>query len=88
MTRIMPAIWALVLLATVASAMLVVQQTQKVRQLHAQLEAARQRQDEALVLHSRLLLERGALAAYSSVEQTAQTKLAMNFPESVERIDR
>ncbi|MDA1073947.1 MAG: cell division protein FtsL [Proteobacteria bacterium] len=88
MTRILPVIWTLALLAAVASAMLVVQQAQKVRQLHVQLEAARQKQDEALIMHSRLLLERGALAAYSSVEQTATTKLAMNFPETAERISR
>jgi cell division protein FtsL len=84
----MPVVWISLLAAVVASAMAVVQQTQKVRQLHVQLEAERKTEDQALVMHSRLLLERGALAAYASIEQVAAEELAMNFPESVERIER
>jgi cell division protein FtsL len=52
------------------------------------LEAAQRSQDEALAVQSRLLIERSALAAYQNVERTAQVKLDMQFPTTVERVSQ
>jgi cell division protein FtsL len=44
-------------------------------------------QDELLSEYSRLLLERSTLAAFQNVERIAQTELAMQFPEAMERLE-
>ena len=59
---------------------------QDVRQLFVALEHNQQRQDALLGEYSRLLLERGTLASYQNVDQVAERKLAMRFPEQVERV--
>ena len=78
----------LVLAGVVASGVQVVARTHEVRQLHQALEASRHHQDRLAAEHSRLLLERGARSAYFNVEQVAETKLGMRFPERVERLPR
>jgi len=75
------------LVAVVASGVQVALVSHEVRRLHGALEAAQQAQDEHLAEYSRLLLERSALSAYQNVERLAEEELAMQFPETVERID-
>lgn len=82
-----PVVWLVALLAVVGSGIQVVQQTHDVRRLHGQLQDAQRMQDAELAKHSRLLIERAALAAYQNVERTAQSELAMQFPRAVERIE-
>jgi cell division protein FtsL len=80
--------WAVLLLvAVVASGVRVAYSSQEVRSLHAQLQAARQRQDAELAEHSRLLLERGMETSYANVERVAQLQLDMVFPERAEQIE-
>lgn len=81
-------LWLLTLLAVVASGIQVAYSAQESRQLHIALEAAQQAHDEAIAAQSRLLIERAALAAYQNVERTAQEELKMQFPASIERVDR
>jgi len=59
---------------------------QDVRGLFVALERNQQRQDALLGEYSRLLLERGTLASYQNVDQVAERKLAMRFPEQFERV--
>ncbi len=82
--------WTLLILlvAAVASGIQVARQTHEVRRLYADLQAAQRVQDELLADYSRLLLERSTLAAYQNVERLAQAQLAMQFPDTVERIER
>jgi len=82
-------VWLLlvVLCAAVMSGIQVAWQTHEVRRLHADMQAMHTRQDELLAEYSRLLLERSTLAAYQNVERIAQTELAMQFPDTVERLD-
>ena len=78
---------ALALLAgAIGSALQVVAVSQQQRDIHVLLEDARNHQDLLLAEHSRLLLERGALAAYHQVERVAVAELNMRFPDDVERI--
>ena len=79
--------WLAALVAVVGSGVQVVQQSHEVRRLHGQLQDAQRTQDAELAKHSRLLLERAALAAYQNVERTAQSELQMQFPLTVERVD-
>ncbi len=58
----------------------------QVRRLHTQLEELRHEQDQALMLHSQLLLEIGAVASLSQVQQFAQRELQMQFPERLEQV--
>ncbi|MDP6376787.1 MAG: cell division protein FtsL [Pseudomonadales bacterium] len=60
----------------------------EVRALHAELEQTRRAQNQLMAEHSRLLLERSALAAYQNVEQLAETELAMQFPDHVELLSQ
>lgn len=76
------------LIAVVGSGIQVVRVSHEVRRLHAELEAAQKAQDEHLAEYSRLLLERSALSAYQNVERLAEQKLAMQFPDQVERVER
>jgi cell division protein FtsL len=78
--------WILLFVLTAASGVQVALTTQTVRELHARLERAQAAQDAELAEHSRLLLERSALASYQNVERIAQTELAMEFPDQVERL--
>jgi len=75
------------LLAVVGSGVRVAYSSQEVRSLHAQLQAAQQRQDAELAAHSRLLLERSTETSYANVERVAQSQLHMIFPEQAERIE-
>jgi cell division protein FtsL len=81
--------WLLLALlaAVVGSGIQVALVSHEVRTLHADLQAAQRAQDELLAEYSRLLLERSTLASFQIVERVAQSELAMQFPESVERID-
>jgi len=69
---------------TVVSGLQVVMSTQQLREIHGQLEESRNNQDLLLAEHSRLLIERGALAAYHHVERVAAAELNMRFPNEVE----
>ncbi len=78
--------WLVALTLAVVSGVQVVRQTQEVRRLHSQLQDDQRAHDAELAIHSRLLIERSALAAYQNVERIAQTELAMRFPLTVERL--
>ena len=80
--------WLLALLVLVGSGIQVVFSTHKARQLHIALQIAQADQDGQLANHSRLLLERSALAAFQNVERLAEDELGMRFPMEVERINR
>ena len=58
----------------------------EVRGLHGQLEQVRAAEAALMAEHSRLLLERSALAAYQNVEHIAETQLDMRFPGHVEHL--
>jgi cell division protein FtsL len=60
--------------------------SQAVRNLHIDLESTQREQDALLAEYSRLLIERSMLASYQNVDQVAERKLAMTFPEVVERM--
>ena len=79
-------LWLGALVLAGVSGLQVVKTTQQVRELHARLESAQVAHDKALDRHSRLLLERSALSAYHTVEQLAEERLAMRFPETVEEV--
>ena len=79
--------FVVLLVAIVATGIQVALVSHAVRELHGELEAAQAAQDEHLAEYSRLLLERSALSAYQNVERLAEEELAMQFPETVERID-
>lgn len=81
-------LWLLALLLVVVSGLQVAYSAKENRDQHMALEAAQRSQDEALAVQSRLLLERSALAAYQNVERTAQVKLDMQFPATVERVSK
>ena len=76
----------LLLAAVVGSGIQVTRISHEVRRLHGDLEAAQKAQDELLAEYSRLLIERSALSAYQNVERLAETELAMQFPDAVERL--
>ncbi|MCZ6656276.1 MAG: cell division protein FtsL [Gammaproteobacteria bacterium] len=75
-------------LAVIGSGAQVAFVTHEVRETHVELQALLRDQDRLLAEHSRLLLERGALAAYQNVERVAEAELSMHFPTDVERIPR
>lgn len=77
----------LFLLAVVASGVQVAYSSQKVRFLHAELQAAQRQQDAELAEHSRLLLERSMETSYANVERVAQSQLGMVFPETAEQVE-
>ena len=76
----------LLVVAGVVSGVEVARGVQEVRTLHGELEASRRAQDALMAEHSRLLLERSALASYQNVERLAESELAMRFPDRVERL--
>ena len=87
MSRIYGWIVATLLVAVTVSGVQVAFSSQKVRQLHADLQAAQRVQDEELAEHSRLLLERSAQTSYVNVERVAEAELGMIFPDRVEPIE-
>ncbi len=70
------------------SSALVVRKTDEQRALYSELQRVQARHDELLIEQSRLLLERGAMAAYQNVERVAEKDLNMRFPRSVEFVSR
>lgn len=73
---------ALVLLAL--TGVEVAETAHTVRSSHAALEVLRAEQDQALTRRSQLLLEIGAVASLSHVQEVAQSELKMRFPERAE----
>ena len=71
----------------VASGIQVARQTHEVRRLHGEIQAMQRTQDELFAEYSRLLLERSTLAAYQNIERVAEAELAMQFPNTVERLE-
>ncbi len=59
--------------------------SQSVRNQHIALGASQRQQDALLAEYSRLLIERSMLSSYQNVDQVAEGRLAMAFPESIER---
>jgi len=53
------------------------------RGLYRDMGEVQKSQDEALAEHSRLLLERSALASLNNIEQVAEQELDMQFPAEV-----
>lgn len=80
------ALGALALAVCVAQGMQIAYQSQQVRALHAELQQNQLAQDALLAEHSRLLLERAAIASYHNVDRIAESELHMRFPETVTRI--
>ena len=70
------------------SGALVVRKAHEERTLYTELQSVQARHDELLTEQSRLLLERGAMAAYQNVERVALDELDMRFPSSVEFISK
>lgn len=77
---------ALLWFATIASALAVVQTTQRSRELTAQLVQAQKTRDELRYEQERLLLEKGAWSAYSRIEKVAREELNMHVPAPDERV--
>ena len=71
-----------------ASGVQVATQAQHMRQAFAALSSAQERRDALLAEYSRLLLERGMLASYRSVGDTAANALDMRFPEEFTAVRR
>lgn len=63
-------------------------QSQRMRTLYSQLQQDTLAKDALLAQQSRLLIERGALKSYNSVDRLAEDKLKMRFPESITRVTR
>jgi cell division protein FtsL len=76
----------LVYLGIAASGVGVARLSQETRALHMALELDQREQDRLLAQYSRLLLERSTLAAYQHVDDIAEQRLGMRFPEQVERV--
>lgn len=74
------------LLATVATAVQVTLQAEAARDMARALDAAQKQKEHLLAERSRLLLERGALAAYQNVDRVAESELGMRFPQRPRRV--
>ena len=68
------------LVASVVSALEMVDSAHRMRSLYQELDLVQQQQNELLAVHSRLLLERGARASLNEVEVAAEQELDMHFP--------
>ena len=68
------------ILGIVFSGIEMVDSAQQMRELYQQLDRVQRQQNELLAVHSRLLLERGARASLSEVENAAEQTLNMHFP--------
>ena len=64
----------------------IAQQSQEMRSVYTQLQQDQLAKDALLAERSRLLIERGALQSYNSVERLAKEKLSMQFPETINRV--
>jgi cell division protein FtsL len=62
--------------------------SQDMRNIVMALERGQSAEDELLAEQSRLLLERTTLSSYRNVDQVAEQRLSMQFPEQVEKIER
>ena len=71
---------AALLVASVFSALEMVDSAHRMRGLYQELDLVQQQQNELLAVHSRLLLERGARASLNEVELAAEQELEMHFP--------
>jgi cell division protein FtsL len=60
--------------------------SQAVRALHVSIASMQRRQDALLAEYSRLLIERSTLGSYQNIDQVAERRLSMTFPETVERV--
>lgn len=60
--------------------------SQEVRTLFVELERNRRAEDALLAQQSRLLLERSTLASYKNVDEVAEQRLSMRFPEQAEQV--
>ncbi|MCR9278412.1 MAG: cell division protein FtsL [Pseudomonadaceae bacterium] len=74
------------LIATVATAVQVTLQADAARDMARALDAAQKQKEHLLAERSRLLLERGALAAYQNVDRVAESELGMRFPQRPRRV--
>lgn len=63
------------------------QQSQEIRSLYSQLQQDALAKDALLAQQSRLLIERGALKSFNSVDRLAEEKLNMRFPETITRVN-
>ena len=77
----------LVYLGVAATGIGVARFSQETRALFFALEQDQRAQDALLAQYSRLLLERSTLAAYQNVDDIAEQRLGMRFPEQVERVE-
>lgn len=81
--------WGVVLLGVcLAFGVQSAQQSQRMRTLYSQLQQDALAKDALLAQQSRLLIERGALQSFNSVDRLAEDKLNMRFPESITRVTR
>ena len=76
--------WILFLLGlNVLSALVLVFSTHELRQIHQSLDEAQRDETAELARHSRLLLEKSALASLNEVESIALRELGMEFPNNL-----
>ena len=81
--------WLLALVLLVGSGIQVTHSTHEVRRLHAALQDAQRIQDEGLAEHSRLLLEaRRTCCVSERGMRLAESRLQMQFPHRVERVEQ
>ncbi len=77
-------VWFFFLLGlNVVSALVLVFSTHELRQIHQSLDEAQRDETAELARHSRLLLEKSALAGLSEVESIALHELGMEFPNNL-----
>jgi cell division protein FtsL len=62
--------------------------SQDVRNVVMALEQSQRAEDELLAEQSRLLLERSMLSSFQNVDEVAERRLTMQFPEVVEKVER
>jgi cell division protein FtsL len=74
------------LVGVVVSGIAIAWSSQTVRALHIAIDSSQREQDALLAEYSRLLIERSTLGAYQNVDQVAERRLSMTFPETVERV--
>ena len=65
------------------SALVLVFATHELRQIHQSLDEAQRDETAELARHSRLLLEKSALASLNEVESIALRELGMEFPNNL-----
>jgi cell division protein FtsL len=62
--------------------------SQGTRNLVMALEQSQRAEDELLARQSRLLLERSMLSSLQNVDEVAERRLSMQFPELIEKVER